>query len=130
MAEQINVELKKTDVSPKAVERVYANAYVNDFGSIEGNLNYSQKIGKKWGATTLLHANGINNRVDQNKDNFYDIPLVYQVNGVNRWKYENNGWIVQFGVKALKDERRGGQYDLSMNNPAINPPAFRNKFNG
>ncbi|MDX2191345.1 MAG: carboxypeptidase-like regulatory domain-containing protein [Bacteroidota bacterium] len=120
MTGQINVELKKTEVTPKVGERVYANAYVNMMGRTEGNLNITNKLSKKWSTTTLLHANGINNRVDMNDDKFLDIPLGYQFNGVNRWKFEHNNWIVQFGVKALVDERTGGQYEqTNLSNSGI-----------
>lgn len=113
MAGQINVELKKPDITPKTGERVYVNAYVNDFGRYEANLNYTQKISPKWATTTLLHANTQQGKIDQNGDGFLDIPLGTQFNGISRWKYDNNGWMLQFGVKALKDNRIGGQTDYN-----------------
>ena len=115
MAGQINVELKKPDITTKRGERIYANAYANDFGRYEGNVNITQKLSPKWASTLLLHSNTQIGKVDMNKDNFLDIPLGTQFNAINRWKYENNGWIVQFGIKALKDERTGGQTNF---NPA------------
>lgn len=115
MAGQINVELKKPDITTKTGERIYANAYANDFGRYEGNVNFTQKLSPKWASTLLLHSNTQIGKVDMNKDNFLDIPLGTQFNAINRWKYENNGWIVQFGIKALKDERTGGQTNF---NPA------------
>ncbi len=51
IAGQINVELKK----PMNSEKLYANVYLNDFGKTDLNLNLSQKIGKKWSTTLLLH---------------------------------------------------------------------------
>ena len=44
IAGQINVELKK----PETGERLFANAYINDFGKTDLNLNLAQKLGSKW----------------------------------------------------------------------------------
>ena len=113
MAGQINVELKKPDITPKIGERIYANAYVNDFGRYEANLNYTQKISPKWATTTLLHTNTQQGKIDQNGDGFIDIPLGTQFNGISRWKYDSNGWMMQLGIKALKDSRIGGQTNFN-----------------
>ena len=110
MAGQINVELKKTDITTQNGERIYFNSYINDWGRLEGNLNWIQKINSKWATTTLLHANTQLMMVDQNKDGFLDIPLGQQFNGINRWKFDNGkGFLFQAGIKALKDDRTGGQ---------------------
>lgn len=113
MTGQINIELKKPDVTVKKGEKVYANAYVNTFGRIEANLNIATKINQKWSTATLLHGDYMNNIMDFNKDNFMDMPMGKQANFVNRWKYEHKNWIVQFGGKLLLDERNGGQYQNS-----------------
>jgi outer membrane receptor for ferrienterochelin and colicin len=110
MVGQINVELKKPDVNSKTGEQVYFNAYANDMGRYEGSVNLAQKISPKWSTITLLHANGNNHVVDMNHDGFLDIPQGYQLNFVNRWKYKHNNMIVQFGLRALRDQRFGGQY--------------------
>lgn len=105
MAGQINVELRK----PDKADRVYFNAYQNDMGRSEANLNLNHKLNSKWSTGLLLHGSGTYLKNDFNKDGFLDIPLGFQVNAVNRWKYENNGWIAQFGVKLLNDEKTSGQ---------------------
>ena len=71
IAGQINVELKK----PEKSEQLFANAYVNDFGKTDLNLNLFKKIGTKWSTGLLLHDDFINNAtVDFNKDGFRDLP--------------------------------------------------------
>jgi outer membrane receptor for ferrienterochelin and colicins len=55
--------------------------------------------------------------MDRNKDGFLDTPMFTQYNGINRWKYEGDRLKAQFGVKALYENRRGGQmafYDKNM----------------
>lgn len=110
MTGQINIELKKPEVTVKKGEKVYANAYVNTFGRVEANLNIATKINQKWSTATLLHGDNMQTIMDFNNDNFMDMPMGKQANLVHRWKYEHKNWIVQFGGKLLLDERNGGQY--------------------
>lgn len=107
IAGQINVELKK----PEKAEQVFANAYINDFGKTDLNLNLAKKIGTKWSTVLLLHDDFNNNKtIDFNKDGFRDLPTGNQFSMVNRWKFEDGkGWITQFGVKVLIDKKTGGQ---------------------
>jgi hypothetical protein len=113
IAGQINVELKK----PENSEKLFANAYVNDFGKTDLNLNLATKAGRKWSTGLLLHDDFlINKQLDFNKDGFRDLPTGNQLSIVNRWKYDNGkGLLSQLGVKILKDTRTGGEVDF---NPA------------
>lgn len=107
IAGQINVELKK----PEKAEQVFANAYINDFGKTDLNLNLAKKIGTKWSTVLLLHDDFNKNKtIDFNKDGFRDLPTGNQFSMVNRWKFEDGkGWITQFGIKVLTDKKTGGQ---------------------
>lgn len=105
MTGQINVELQK----PELAEKVYLNGYVNNFGRAELNLNLAQRLSEKWSTGLLTHASSLQNRVDKNGDGFLDLPLYTQYNITNRWKYQDDNWAVQFGGKALKEDRLGGQ---------------------
>lgn len=107
IAGQINVELKK----PENSEQLYANAYVNDFGRTDLNLNISKKVGSKWSTGLLLHDDFLlNKQLDGNKDGFRDLPTGNQLSLINRWKYDDGkGFLTQFGLKVLNDRRTGGQ---------------------
>lgn len=110
MTGQINVELQKPDIS----ERVYLNTYVNSLGRGEVNLNLakilSRKNGKpRWSVGFLTHGSTMQSEIDKNNDNFYDLPKYTQANFINRWKYESDKMMAQFGVKYLYDTRLGGQ---------------------
>ncbi|MCU7548764.1 TonB-dependent receptor [Chitinophagaceae bacterium LB-8] len=117
---QINVELKK----PATMEQLYANVYTNDFGKTDLNLNLAKKIGKQWSTALLLHDAFGNKKMDFNKDGFRDLPTGNLFSGINRWNYDNEkGFMMQFGVKVLNDEKTGGEVDfnpakdkLTMNN--------------
>jgi outer membrane receptor protein involved in Fe transport len=105
MSGQMNVELQKPD-SP---DKLFLNAYVNSFGRLEGNANWSKPINKKWSVGVLGHASTLRNEIDQNNDGFRDLPLYTQLNAVNRYKYSSDRFVAQFGVKALYEDREGGQ---------------------
>ncbi len=104
---QINVELKK----PETAEQLYANAYVNNMGKTDLNLNLSRKINSKWSTGLLLHNAFMNNsKVDFNKDGFRDIPTGNLFSALNRWKYsDNKGVEGQAGVRVLIDNKEGGE---------------------
>ncbi len=107
IAGQINIELKK----PEKAERLYLNAYVNNMGKTDLNLNLSQRFRKKWSTVLLLHDDFLNNKtIDFNKDGFRDLPTGNLFSAVNRWKYEDGkGVVTQFGFKYLNDSRTGGE---------------------
>src|SRR5688500_3034852 len=106
IAGQINVELKK----PQEREKLFLNAYVNQSGRMEGNANVTVMAGKKWATTFLFHGSARPFEMDQNNDGFLDFPLGDQFNAANRWVYNSGtGWLAQFGIKALRDTKLGGQ---------------------
>ncbi len=81
IAGQINVELK----APENSEKLYLNGYVNDMGRSDINLNLSQRINSKWSTGLLLHDDFLNNKVDENKDGFRDLPTGNLFSAVNKW---------------------------------------------
>ena len=107
IAGQINVELKK----PETAEKLFFNGYINEQGKTDLNLNLAQKLGKKWSTGILLHDDFLNNsNLDFNKDGFRDLPTGNLISAINRWKFDNGkGWLMQFGMKILKDRRTGGE---------------------
>ncbi len=111
IAGQINVELKK----PENAERLFFNAYANNMGRTDVNLNLAHSFNEKWSAALLLHDNFMYNRhMNFSSNGFRDMPVGNLFSGVNRWKYEDGrGLILQFGVKFLSDDRVGGQVDFA-----------------
>ena len=111
MAGQINVELKK----PHNSEKLYFNAYANNMGRTDVNLNLSHHINEKWSVGLLLHDNFMYNKeMNFSNNGFRDMPVGNLFSGVNRWHFENGkGIIAQFGVKFLHDDRVGGQIDFN-----------------
>lgn len=108
MSGAINVELQK----PDAQEKLYFNAYVNHLGRAEANLNLAKQLNKQWSTALLSHVSTLQNRFDNNGDNFLDLPLYTQVNAIQRWKYQSDRTMAQFGVKLLHENRLGGEMDF------------------
>ncbi len=109
MSGQMNVELQKPDDK----QTLFLNGYVNSFGRVEGNANWSKALSKKWSMGVLGHASTQRTEIDQNNDGFRDLPLYTQVNAINRYKYSSERFMAQFGVKALYEDRDGGQLSRS-----------------
>lgn len=108
MAGQINIEFKKSEEGDK----LFVNAYTNQDGKVELNVNTRFSLNKKWSTAILAHAEHLGNKIDMNDDSFLDMPLVSQVNFFNRWKYKGDNFRFQFGIKYLAEERQGGQINF------------------
>ena len=109
IAGQINIEEKK----PDRAEKLFVNAYANMLGRMETSVDYTHKLNKSWATTLFTHANNTSIKTDDNHDGFLDLPIGHQLNMINRWRYvDNNGFIAQFGIKALNDNRQAGEVDF------------------
>lgn len=102
---QINVEYKK----PPTSEKVAFNLFGSDAGRVESNLNASALLSKKLSTGILLHASDEFMALDDNGDNFIDMPMVKQYNFINRWYYKSDKFISQAFIRALTEKRHGGQ---------------------
>lgn len=120
---QINVELAK----PQNSEKLLLNAYTNWGGRWEFNANSAQKISEKWSTATLAHFSNLPRPIDQNDDGFMDTPKFTQANLINRWQYSSENFEMQLGIKALYDDKLGGQNigRRKQVRDLINPYTFR-----
>ena len=104
---QINVETKK----PNASEKLFANVYMNSF--LEKHLNLTTNFKKgKWHSLLAFHMVQPANKIDRDKDDFLDLPLLTRYMIMNKWKVgkENDwGWSSEIAVRFLNENRVGGQ---------------------
>jgi len=106
IAGQINVDLR----NPASMDKLLVNAYANESGRLEANVNYGADVGKNMGTALLLHASTLNTKNDRNDDGFLDRPLGNQFIALNRWElYSDNGLHFQVGVKGTFIDKTGGQ---------------------
>ena len=105
VAGQISVDYKK----PERSEKFFINGYGNGTGKMELNSNFAINLGDHWKTMFLLHGSRLDKKHDDNSDGFLDMPLVDQINLINRYRFKNDDWNIQFGVKVLDEKRLGGQ---------------------
>lgn len=103
---QINTEYRKpTDEKP-----LFLNASVMSDTRMDFNVASSLQLDDRWSTVLLGHVSGNARSFDHNHDGFMDDPRTLQLNFANRWYYYSpDGVQVRFGVRALRDVRRGGQ---------------------
>ena len=108
MTGQINMEHRKpTDEKP-----LFLNAAVMSDTKMDFNVASSLQMGYKWSTVILGHVSGNIEAHDMNNDGFLDEPKMLQFNLSNRWLYQaDNGVQVRFGVRAIQDDRKGGQVE-------------------
>lgn len=109
---QINMEF----VKPDDAEKLFVNGYINRNQRYELNGYSAKKLNSKWSTMFFANGNMLQNRVDRNDDSFIDDPLTKQISVFNRWKWQDENKMVQFGVKGLIDDRSGGQTTFDYGN--------------
>jgi outer membrane receptor for ferrienterochelin and colicins len=110
---QINVEFKK----PMHSERLFLNLYQSHMGRSEANFNFRQNLSPKLSTMLLGHVSNQQLKHDGNHDGFIDEPLFTQYNLFNRWDYNARNFEFQFGLKALIEDRDGGQLQFEASAP-------------
>ncbi len=124
MTGQINMEHRKpTDEKPLYVQASIMNDTKADLNVIS-SLQLDEM--SKWSTVILAHVDGNFKAMDHNGDGFMDDPKQLNFALSNRWLYfGQDGVQVRFGVRAIQDNRTGGQMDPSgwrsdINNRSLN----------
>lgn len=108
---QINTELQ----NPETSDKLNFNAYLNQNGRNEYNLNLKHRLNNKFAVGLLTHASFNPMMEDLNKDGFLDIPTGRQINIMNKYSYNSGkGFEAQFGGGYMKDFHEGGQRHVLM----------------
>lgn len=102
---QINVEFKK----PQAPKSISLNLYGNTKYKAEANFDGNIHLNKRLSTALLAHYEYGMSSHDDNDDGFLDMPRVKQYNFQNRWAWMGDHYVFQASVKALKEDRMGGQ---------------------
>ena len=107
IAGQINAEMQK----PLTDDRVFVNAYGSGDGRFELNTHLNTKVTERWSTGLYIHGNMREAEFDKNDDSFLDMPLMQQINVMNRWQYtdQENGYVGFLNFRYLNDEKQTGQ---------------------
>lgn len=116
---QINVEYLK----PQTTNPIAVNAMLNSALHAELNATGGWDIGEHTSTAVLLHAQDGSWEMDDNGDGFVDMPKNHNLNLLNRWFFHNGNYTGQVLVRALYDQRIGGQITRPMHgHTAIDNP--------
>ncbi|MDP1802571.1 MAG: TonB-dependent receptor [Bacteroidota bacterium] len=119
---QINTELQ----NPEHSDKVNFNAYGNENGRNEYNLNLAHRVNQKFAVGLLNHVSYNPLVQDFNGDGFADIPTGKQYNFMNKYAYNNGkSFEAQFGGSYLKDTRNGGQFKQTIKNYNDTVPLYK-----
>jgi outer membrane receptor for ferrienterochelin and colicins len=119
---QINVELVKPDTGKVSL---FLNGYANTLSRLEGNLILKNRLAKRAGSALLLHASGLPLQVDFNRDNFTDLPLYRQFNGLWRGGYSSpKGFFIQWGAQGVSDRRHGGRMRYNLDRDRLSDSVY------
>jgi outer membrane receptor for ferrienterochelin and colicins len=88
---------------------LFVNAYGNSQARTELNIHAAQRTGANNANLLLLHGNWFDMAMDQNNDGLLDQPRTKRINVMNRWMHLGEKKSGQFTVRAVHDERIGGQ---------------------
>ena len=116
MTGQINLEHRKpTDEKP-----LFVNASVMTDSKSDLNIVSSLQLSDKLYTILMGHVDGNFKTHDMNGDGFVDEPALLQFNLANRWLYYTPDWQVRWGVRAVRDTRKGGQADGPWKSDVVN----------
>lgn len=112
IAGQINLEAQK----PWDDDPVFVNLYGSSAGRFEANVHLNKKINETNGIGVYLHGDIRDFEMDQDDNNFMDMPLKKQLNGMLR--YMNMGEVIrgQINVQGISERRRSGQVSGAVTN--------------
>ncbi len=114
---QINIEVTE----PDQADRLFVNGYVNSDLRPELNLHLAHHTGKHASALLFLHGSQAGLKKDMNQDSFLDSPQGQQYNIYNRWHFTGKNMEGQLGLRAVIENRYGGQLNADKN--IMNPSA-------
>lgn len=102
---QINTELEK----PSKGKKLFINLFTETTGRREANIQSNFKIKEGLYSGFLLHGDWMNTPIDKNKDDFMDMTMKKQANGMYRLFYSNDKIFAQINIQGITERREGGQ---------------------
>lgn len=102
----INVDLH----DPERTDKWFINAYLDENFRRELNIDRALKLNQNFSTLLSFHVDDMTSKVDENGDGFLDMPLVRNINFLNKWKFNNQkGLMSQLSFKYLYEQRKSGQ---------------------
>jgi outer membrane receptor for ferrienterochelin and colicins len=122
----INLELK----NPSKEVPLFINYYLDENFRNEINIDLARKVNSKLATLLSIHTDVFNKKIDENGDDFLDIPLVKNFNVLNKWKFENGkGLVSQNTIRFMNEERMAGQKQFDYSKDIADLSAWGQKLN-
>ena len=122
----INLELK----NPSKEGPLFVNYYMDENFRNEINIDLAKKINSKWSSLFSFHSDIFNKKVEENGDDFLDMPMIQNFNILNKWKYENGkGFISQHSLRLMNEKRMAGQKQFDYSKSAADLSIWAQKLN-
>ena len=126
MSGMINVELK----DPDRADKWFINGYMDENYRTELNIDHKIKVAPNVNSFLSFHIDDMFRKVDENGDNFLDMPLVRNINILNKWKFNNQkGLMSQFSIKYLNEQRMSGEKDFDYRRTYADMSKWAQKIN-
>jgi outer membrane cobalamin receptor len=109
MTGQINLEFLPAD----GEEVLHADVFANNQGRYEANAIWNKNVSDRWATAFFAGVHTQDQRMDQNKDGFLDMPIRDGVKLMNRWKYTGDLVRAQLIAKYTTEDRTAGQLDFN-----------------
>ena len=107
---QIDVELRQPQNPDES--KIFLNIYGNQDRRMESNLNFRQSVNDNLSSMTLLHYSSQRYVVDENGDNFLDMPMFTTINLMQQWSYiVPEGFENRIGLQYVDDSKDGGTHN-------------------
>ncbi len=122
----INVDLH----DPEKSDKWFINGYVDENLRREINVDRTIKLNQNLSTFLSFHIDDMTRKVDENGDRFLDMPLVRNINILNKWKYTNQkGLMSQFSFKYLNERRMSGEVGYDYDRSYADMSAWGQKIN-
>lgn len=126
MSGMINVDLH----DPEKADKLFVNGYLDENLRREINVDHAKVINPNLSTLMSVHIDDMTRKVDENGDRFLDMPLVRNINILNKWKYSNQkGLMSQFSIKYLNERRMSGQTDFDYSRSYADMSSWGQKIN-
>ena len=109
--ESISGQINVLTLDPSMADKFYFDVYSNSFMEKRLNMYYTFKK-EHWSDVIFLHTTQPANKIDENHDNFLDVPLLTRYEIFDKFKYgkeQDYGWYSQVAARFVNEQRIGGQ---------------------
>jgi len=102
----INIITKR----PQSAPLFSADVFSTSWGEVNADLGLKLKVGKRASVLTGINYFNFSQRIDQNDDNFTDVPLQHRTSIFQKWNFERkNNRLFSIAARYSFEDRWGGE---------------------